>query len=235
MYVRFRTSGAYSCVASAADVTTTLPDEKTRTALLLRSNPVVLTIVNDPEWAHSAAVAYADAYEKVCRGDDVPEHHSFQCFDLAERITYLDTAESLDTEVKLYDGRGHGWDNGFWDAIQQTSQPKDALRLMTNRIQDPDFQVSSTVLESLAIWELRIDSPDAFQSTAPQTYHDAAIDKLRKYVRLLGSSLPKKRSNVLLESARTYRDFADQEDCERHPLIRSEERNRVLTAVGIQP
>jgi hypothetical protein len=106
---------------------------------------------------------------------------------------------------------------------------------MANRIREPDIQVSTTVLESLAIWEFRVDSPDAFKTAPPATYHAQAIEKLRKYVRLLGSGLSNKSANILLESAKTYRTLADQEDCERQSLIPKEERNQVLAAVGIRP
>jgi hypothetical protein len=234
-YVRFRTPGTYTCVALAAEVTMVLPDENIRPALLLRSNPLVLTIVSDSAWALAATISYAEAYDKLCQGDDVPQRHSLQCFDIAERITYLDTLDSLATEVRFFDGRSHGWENGFWNAIQHTSHPSDALRLMVTRLQDPDFQVSSTVLESLAAWDIRIESPDAFQTAAPETYHAAAVEKLRKYVRLLGNSLSNKNANVLRQSAETYRTFAEQKYCEQQPMIQKQERNQVLTAAGIKP
>ena len=230
-YVRFRTPGRYTCIATSADVTTALPDQKIRSALLVTSNPIVLNIVADPEWSHSAAISYAAVYDNFCRGDDVPERHSLQCFDVAGRITYLDTVDSLATEVRLFDGRNHGWDNGFWRAIEHTSYPTEAVPLMTNRIQDSDVEVSQLVLESLASWELKIDSPDAFQTASPATYHAQAVDKLRRYVRLLGSSLANKKSNVLRESAKTYRTLAEREYCEQQPLILRPERNQVLAHI----
>ncbi len=234
-YVRFRTPGTYTCTASAADVTMTSRDEKVRQALLVKSNSLVLTITEDQAWSRSAQTAYADAYNKLCRGNDVATQRFLQCSELARRITYLDTADSLATEVKTFDGRNHGWENGFWDAIQQSSYPTEALRLMANRIPDPDFEVSTTIVESLAGWDLRIDSPDAFQSSAPQTYHSAAVEKLRKYVRLLGSSLSRKNSDVRSESAKTYRWFAEQEYCEGRPLISGEEQNQALAPQNIRP
>jgi len=234
-YLRFRTPGTYSCVASAADITMVSRDEKIRPALLLKSKPVVLSIIDDPAWAHSAATAYADAYDKICRGDDTPEHRTtLECFDTAVRITYLDTRESLAAEVRMFDGRNHGWENGFWDAVQHSSYPEDALRLMTHRIQDADVQVSTAVLESLAIWDLKINT-DAFQNARPAIFHSTALDDLRKYVRLLGSSLPAKNRDVRLESIKSYRTYAEQEYCEGQPLIPTEERNQVLASVGIRP
>jgi hypothetical protein len=210
-------------------------DEKIRPALLVKSNPITLTIVDDPAWARPAATVYADAYDKVCRGDDIAEHRSLQCFDVAERITYLDTAESLATEVRGIDGRNHGWENGFWDAIRQSSHPQEALRMMTSRMQEPDFQVSTSVLEWLAGSELRMEVPDAFQIGTAATYHAQAVEKLRKYVRLLGNSLSKKNSNVLPESAKTYRTFAEQKYCEPQLLISMEEQNQVLAATTDRP
>ena len=231
-YVRFRMPGTYACEASSADITTASRDEKIRPALLVNSNPILLTIVNDPGWAHSAALAYAGVYEKLCRGDDVAEHRFLQCSDVARRITYLDTADSLATEVKWLDGRNHGWENGFWDAIQHSSNPEEALRLMAARMQEPDFEISTGVLEWLASSELRMEVPDAFQSGTPATYHAQAVEKLRKYVRLLGGSLSQKDSTVLSESVKTYRTFAEQQYCEPQSLIPRKEQNQVLTGIG---
>ena len=234
-YVRFRTPGTYTCEASSADITTTPRDEKIRLALLVKSNPVLLTIVNDPGWAHSAAVAYAGAYEKLCRGDNVAEARFLQCSDVARRITYLDTADSLATEVKWFDGRNHGWESGFWDAIQHSSQPEEALRLVAARIQEPDFEASTGVLEWLAGSELRMEVPNAFDRDTPATYHAQALEKLRKYVRLLGDSLSQKDPNVLNATVKTYRRFAEQNYCEPRSLISRDEQNQVLAGVGIRP
>jgi hypothetical protein len=234
-YVRFRVPGTYTCEASSADITTASRDEKIRPALLVNSNPIVLNIVNDPGWAHSAALAFAGIYEKFCHGDDVAQHRFLQCSDVARRITHLDNGDSLTTEVKWFDGRGHGWENGFWDAIQHSSNPEEALRLMAARMQEPDFEISTGVLEWLASSELRMEVPDAFQSGMPATYHALAVDKLRKYVRLLGDSLSQKDSTVLSESEKTYRTFAEQQYCEPQWLIPREEQNRVLTSIGTRP
>ena len=234
-YVRFRTPGTYTCEALSADVTTARPDEKIRTALLVKSDSIILTIVNDPGWAHSAALEYAEVYEKLCRGDGVAEHGFLQCSDLARRITYLDNADSLATEVKWFDGRSHGWENGFGDAIRHSANREEALRLMAARMQEPDFEVSTSVLEWLASSELRMEVPDAFQSDAPATYHAHAVEKLRKYVRLLGDSLSRKDSTVFSESARTYRTFAEQKFCESQSLIPTEEQNQALTGRALTP
>jgi hypothetical protein len=223
-FVRFRTSGTYTCEASSAQITAASRDESIRPALLVKSKPIILNIVDDPAWARSAASAYEAAYDKLCRGDDAAERRLLQCFDVAQRITYLDTADSLATEVKAFDGRDHGWATGFWEAIQHSSHPQEALSLMTSRMQEPDFQVSTSVLEWLASSELRMEVPQAFQSGRPANYHAQAVEKLRKYVRLLGSSLSKKNNNVLRESAKTYRIFAEQKYCERQSLISKEEQ-----------
>lgn len=234
-FVRFRTPGTYTCEASSVDITTAPRDEKIRPALLVKSNPVVLTIVNDPAWAHSAALAYAGAYEKLCRGDDVAKNSFLQCSDVARRITYLDTSDSLATEVKSFDGRSHGWENGFWDAIQHSSHPEEALQLMAARMQEPDFEVSTGVVEWLAASELRMEVPNAFHSGTPATYHAQAVEKLRKYVRLLGRSLSHKDPNVLYETVKTYRALAEQKYCEPQSLISRDEQNQALVDVGIGP
>jgi hypothetical protein len=101
------------------------------------------------------------------------------------------------------------------------------LRLMTSRIQEPDFQVSDEIIEWLAGAELRIEVPDAFRGDAPATYHDEAVESLRKYVRLLGSSLSKKDPIVLPESVKTYQNLAGQRYC-GEALIQSDEQNSIV-------
>jgi hypothetical protein len=232
-YVRFRAPGRYTCVAASADITTASADEKIRSALLVKSNAIDLAIIDDPGWGHSAANSYAEAYDQLCRVEDV-QKIPFQCFDIAARITYLDTPESLSTEVRFFDGRTR-WGNGFWEAIQSTSYPADAVRLMTNRVQDPDFEVSTTTLEWLASWDLRIEWPDAYEAGSPGTYHSEAVEKMRKLVRLAGSSLSKKNSDVLRESAKTYTLLSGQEYCDGRPLIPKQERNQVLADTRMRP
>ncbi len=232
-YVRFRAPGRYTCVAASADITTAAADEKIRSALLVKSNPMDLAIIDDPVWGHSAAISYAEAYDQLCRVEDV-QKIPFQCFEIAARITYLDTPESLSTEVRFFDGRNR-WGNGFWEAIQRTSYPVDAVRLMTNRMQDPDFEVTTTTLEWLASWDLRIEWPDAFETSSPATYHSQAVEKVRELVRLAGSSLSKKKSDVLRESVKTYALFSGQEYCDGRPLIPKQERNQVLADTGMRP
>jgi hypothetical protein len=234
-YVRFRTPGTYTCQGLSSEITAASRDEKTRPALLVKSNPITLTIVDDPAWARPAASAYQDAYDKLCRSDDDARQSLSQCFDISERITYLDTAESLAIEVKEFDGRNHGWDNGFWNAIQRSSQPPEALRLMTSRMQESDFLVSTDVLEWLASFELRLEVPDAFQCDMPTAYHAQAVEKLRKYVRLLGSSLSTKNADALSESAKTYHTFAEQKHCEGNLLISTQEQNQVRATFADRP
>lgn len=137
--------------------------------------------------------------------------------------------------MKLFDGRLHGWDSGFWDAIQHSSKPEQALRLMSARIQESDFEVSKSVLEWLASSALRIEVSGAFESGAPATYHAQAVEKLRVYVRLLGGSLNQKNLTVLDESVKTYSNFAEQTYCEAQPLIPTEEQNNVLTSRAARP
>jgi hypothetical protein len=234
VYVRFRTPGTYTCIASSADITTAPADEKIRPALLVSSNPLALNITDDPAWAHSVAIGYEDAYSKLCHSDPVPEGQLLQCFEISQRITYLDTVDSLAAEVKFFDGRSHHWDNQFWEAIVRSSYPNEALHLMTNRMQDPDVAASTMLVEWLASQDLRLESPDAFETAQPVDYHAQAVEKLRKYVRLIGGSLPKKNPDVLQPSANTYRAFAQREYCEKGPLIPEGEQREVLAEAGIK-
>lgn len=236
-FVRFRTPGTYSCIASAADVANASDEAKDRHALMVTSNAITFMITDDPTWAHSAATAYAQQYRKLCRVDDTAEHRlPIECFDLARRITYLDSSESLATEVEEFDGRTtHGWDNGFQNAIWQSSHETEAVKLMTRRIQQPDFQVSTDVLLWLAAQQLKMDAPDAFQGGKPETYHSAAIETVRSLVRRTGESLAKKNPDVLVESVKTYRFFAEQQYCAGQTLIPEDERKLVLRGLRFQP
>jgi hypothetical protein len=63
-------------------------------------------------------------------------------------------------------------------------------------------------------------------------YHAQAVEKLRKYVQLLGESLSRKDSIVLSQNVKTYGNFAEQKYCEPQPLIPREEQNQVLTSLA---
>lgn len=229
--VRFRAPGKYMCVASSADVTNSSKDENLRYALRVDSKPLELRIADDPTWSRSAAATYTSAYGRSCVGNDVPRNNFSACTDLARRITYLDTVDSLATEVARIDGRDHGWDNGFWEAIRHTSSPVDALLLMTARVQEPDFEVSQSTLVWLASSELGIESPDAFETTSPADYHAQAVDKLRKFVRLLAASLSAKQSTVAKETVKTYSFLAQQQYCGGKPLVPQQEQSLVLASM----
>jgi hypothetical protein len=231
-YVRFRQPGVYSCRVTSAQVTTAAREEKIRPALFVKSNWVEIGISDDSAWAHSAALAYAAAYGKDCRGDDVPNKRFGECSAVATRLSYLDTVESVAMEIQFFDGRNHGWDDGLLDAITTTSHRSDALRLLRHRILEPEVDVSDRLLNLLATWSLQADDADAFQSTsAPSDYHDQAKEQLRKYVRLLGTSLAAKNSEVLEKSLKTYQMFAEERSCKGEPLIPDAERAAVLGGV----
>ena len=235
-YVHFRTPGTYTCSASAADVTMISRDEKVRQALLVKSNPVVLTIAEDHAWSRSAEIAYADAYNKLCRGNDVATQRFLQCSELARRITYLDTADSLATEVKIFDGRNHGWENGFWDAIQHSSYPNDALHLMANRI-------ARSRTSRCRRWFLNRWLHGTSESTRRTRFNHPHLRLIipqpsRSFGNMSGYSAAacaRKNPDVRSESAKTYRWFAEQEYCEGQPLISREERKQALLPQSIHP
>lgn len=230
-YVRFRIAGVYSCHADAAEITATPQGAENRYALLVRSEPIVLRIVNDPIWSKAAANAYSQAFAARCQGANAKSERFLECSDLAQRITYLDTRDSLAAEVRFFDGREHGWDPGFWRAITTSSYPEDAVRLMRARIQEPDFEVSADLLVQLASMSMRLKAPEAFETDDPNGYHLTAVEIMRDYVRLLGNSLAKKNPDVLEKSVKSYRTLAEQENCEQEPLLSAEERSSTLSNV----
>jgi hypothetical protein len=231
--VRIPKPGTYSCVAIASDVTATPFGEPFRPALLLKSDPLVLKIVNDSTWANAAAEEYGGLLEKNCPQVPLEFKQRSQCWDLSRRIVFLETPAALKIAVSLINGRPEKWSTGFWEAIQKTQYRSDAVRLLTARMQEPDFQASPQLVELLAIWDLHLELPDAFGPAPPSAYTSQAQDILRKYVRLLGSSLGKKQSDILAENAKTYRHFAQASFCSEDSLISPEERAQVLAGLEI--
>jgi hypothetical protein len=223
-YVRLRVPGNYTCYATSTQVVTSIHGERFST----RSSPLELTLIDDPSWAHTAALEYADRYEKLCNTKEKPESLQ-ECVDIATRITSLDTLDSLAIEVKHVKGQAFYW-NGFWNAIWSSSHPREALRFMTKRMQDPDFRVDRDFLQELVIRSLQLDSPGIFQSSEPAIYQSQALEKLREHVRLLGSSLPNKNADTIDKSLQAYRSLAELRQCDGHPLIPDEERELVLAA-----
>jgi hypothetical protein len=231
-YVRFSHSGTYSCRATSAQITTAQKEEKYRSALLLQSNLLTVTLTDDPAWAHAEANALGANYRTDCRTIDNFDKRFAHCADIATRLSYLDTLDALAAKIHLLDGINRGWDNGFWESIETTSHLNDAVKLLTGRIQDADVAVSASVLYWLASSATKSEIPDAFQpGAAPSVYYAEATEQLRKYVRLLGSSLAKKNADALSESLQTYKRIAAQPSCSNGPLIPDVERNTVVQAI----
>ncbi|HET9743601.1 MAG TPA: hypothetical protein VFQ00_12685 [Terriglobales bacterium] len=231
-YVRFSAPGRYACVATSTQVGK-IAGGNSGPPLMTKSEPLTFEIVDDPNWSHAAAEAYDQTYAKFCRTDDLKEAQQQRCFDIADRIANLDTIESLATEIKYFDGKQHSWDNGFWTAILATSYPTDGLRLLSERMQAADFQVSAETVKLLAIWDLKAQTPDAFSGAAPALYHEQAVAVLRRYVRLFGRSLRRKKADNLGFSANTYHEIANQQQCGSEPLISQEEQEQTLSAAGL--
>lgn len=229
-YVRLGSPGKYTCHVTSIQLTSRGQD---KVHFLLKSNSLELTIVDHPEWAHQAALNYGEAFEKSClaeRNGDRNSDRLRKCSDLVRRITTLDTLESLELETKYWDGRSDEWDVAFVNAISATSHPREALQLMTKRIQDPDVRVYAYDLVKLAMGSLDMESPGALENGDPAQYHSQAVDKLREYVRLFGSNLAKKHPDVWDFDMGAYRDLAEGKDCSGATLIPSEERDQVISA-----
>jgi len=77
--------------------------------------------------------------QKNCGWEGVPNKNFLACSEIAARLADLDTVESVAMKIHFFDGRNHGWDDGFLGAIETTShRSSEVLRMMTRRIQDPD-------------------------------------------------------------------------------------------------
>ncbi len=231
-YLRFRSSGTYSCRATSAQITTAPKDESDRPALSLQSNLLTITLTDDPAWARAEALALGATYKTDCRDVGAQDKRLRHCADLATKLTYLDSPDALAVKVRFFDGINHGWDNGFWDSISNTSYPDQAVKLMSGRIQAPDVAVSSSVLFWLAASAMKSANPDAFQPGAvPGLYYAQATEHLREFVRLVGTSLASKNADTLPESLKTYQGLADRLSCNGETLIPDGERKAVLDAI----
>jgi hypothetical protein len=229
-YVRLSSPGKYTCHATSIQLTSRGQEN---VHFLLKSNSLELTIVDDPEWSRKAALNYGEAFEKSCLGERNTRRNSDSsrnCAEIVSRITTLDTPESLELETKYWDGRSDAWDVAFVNAISATNHPREALQLMTRRIQDPDVRVHAYELVQLAMASLDLETSGALESSEPAQYHSQAVDKLREYVRLFGSSLASKHPDVVDFDLAAYRDLAEGKDCSGATLIPGEERDRVISA-----
>jgi hypothetical protein len=91
-----------------------------------------------------------------------------------------------------------------------------------------DTRLDRTVADTL---HLPFPSGKLVITTAPSDYHEQAKEQLRKYVRLLGTSLAAKNSEVLDKSLKTYQMLAEERSCKGDPLILDAERAAVLSEV----
>jgi hypothetical protein len=90
--------------------------------------------------------------------------------------------------------------------------------------------MTGTLPLKIDYWHYLIPRGTGGRMASGNNYHSQAVEKVRTFIRLLGSSLSKKNSNTLPESARTYSMFAKQEFCEGEPLIPKPEEDQIPAA-----
>jgi hypothetical protein len=246
--------GHYSIQASSANVTLAPLDVESSKPIPLVSNTLEIDVVNDPIWAssqlHDAVEKFeAKRSEYTARGWDTKSWEAdspkefgertqveFEAAKAATIIKGLDTEESLAEMVRLYTGSEHligQYANIFYQGIIQSKHPALAIRLMSERILEPDFQVSKNLLDQLTAMELRLQSPEAFDRDERALY-PAARKILHDHVLALGKSLEKKNPDALKSSLQAFTSYASEDFCTGQALIPPNEEKQLLRHAGTQ-
>jgi hypothetical protein len=109
-----------------------------------------------------------------------------------------------------------------------------AIKLLTERIVEPDFAVSKDLLDQLTAMEVESQVPDAF-SRGDDDYrrelYPSARQILQEHLLALGDSLPDKAPESLAVSLETFRTYANEHFCTDEPLLPAATTRQMLKAV----
>ena len=231
--VQFTRPTNYTCTVTDDSVVTAASAPNYR-AIRLRSRPFTLELSDDSAWSASElkAVLEGIAAEKcsVTKEDRLP------CQELADRLRYLDTSDSLAASTQFLNNEQKlaTWQRELWLGLFQSRHQDDVIRLLEMRFTDPDFAVTVENMETLTGIRLRKAFPQAFASIAkPEDYRTAAVFLLQETLRKLGESLSGKSPLTKATSAKTYEGLASQNFCEKEAVIPAAERKRVLKQASV--
>ncbi len=234
--------GHYLVRAQTADVIQSPLSEESHPIPLV-SNEVEFDVVADPLWSTNTLRDAVERFEKAkleytAKGwDKIPRDKmegaqfakrsdlEYEMQQAAETMRVLDTEESLAELVRHYDGLVHEYDYAqhiLYRGIIQSRHQALAIKLLSERILEPDSSVSREVLDQLTGMALRNQFPDLFNRNDADSWrqlYPAARKILHDYVLALGKSLAEKKPDALTRSVTAFRSYAAADFCTGKPLV----------------
>jgi hypothetical protein len=231
--LQFTRPTTYTCTVTDNSVVTAASAPEYR-AMRLTSQPFTLELSDESAWSAKALKSALDAIAAE-KCNPVKEER-VRCLELADRLRYLDTPDSLAaiTQFLSNEGKFSPWQQQLWLGLYQSRHQDDVIRLLEMRFTDSDFAVTVENMETLTGIRLRKAFPQAFDKSArPEDFRTPAVFLLQETLRKLGESLPGKSPLTKQISAKTYESLATQDFCEKEAIIPEAERKRVLKQASI--
>lgn len=247
--------GSYIVQAKSDDVIVAPLIVETSKPIQLTSNSVQIEVTDDPVWSEeelqkattrfeNARTKYVDGGWASISADSVKNSPGFEQIQLqfemqgaVETMRVLDTEASLTKIVQLYNGVESNPDyytHVLLEAIIQSKHRRLAIKLLSERIADPDFAVSKDLLDQLTAMELENQIPDAFSrddDDFQRQLYPSARQILQEHILALGDSLQNKNAEAFASSLKTFKLYANEQFCTDEPLIPNATTRQMLKAV----
>ncbi len=237
--------GHYRIQARAANVA--LSNDLTKPIPII-STALEIDVVRDDSWSYQQLQLAVDRFEKAHRkylqkrwSPDVADPAEVaEQMDLAaeiensvEIIRFLDTEDSLQEAVRLFDGEPvvamH--DNPLLKTILESTHRDLAVSLLAARMVDDDFIVSVDFIDTLTAMTIQLEQPILFErhdQSSRQQLNPRTLEILRRYVLALGHSLPSKRIGVREQGIATFEHYASEKYCTSEALIEKRIADQIL-------
>jgi hypothetical protein len=234
--------GHYTITARTGNIVTSSTPLEQERAMEVISNPLEIDVTQDERWSSEQlrmAVTKFEAAERNYRlerwdqrQDSTLQPEEFvrktsiakEMNDSGQAIRFLDTGESLQEAIGLYDGSTNlaTYANPFWNAILESRHRKLAVRLLAQRMLEGDFIVSRDFLDALTAMSIQQEQPEVFERDDEASRKQLSIrtrEILKDYVLALGKSLLKKDTNARDTGIETFEHYVGQKYCADEPLI----------------
>jgi hypothetical protein len=239
--------GHYRIQARAANVA--LSNDLTKPIPII-STALEIDVVRDDQWSYQQLQLAVDRFDKARRkyllkrwSPDVTDpteaaeqlEVATEIENSAEIIRFLDTEDSLQQAVRLFDGepRVALYENPLLTTILESSHRDLAVSLLATRMADDDFIVSADFIDTLTAMTIQLEQPIVFERhdrSSRQQLNPRTLEILRRYVLALGRSLPDKQMRAREQGMATFERYASEEYCTGEPLI----EKRVADQIRLQ-
>jgi hypothetical protein len=251
--------GRYLFTARAGNIALSDAPSKEEKALEVTSNSIEIDVVRDEGWSSEQlrlAVAKFEAARRnylLERWDERPESWDHpgefvrrtevgkEMNDAAQVIRFLDTEESLDQAVRLYDGSANlaSYENPFWRTILESTHRRLAVKFLADRMLKEDFLVSRDFLDVLTAMSIQQEQPETFERSDESSRKQLSFrtrEILKGYILSLGKSLASKDGKAREMGIKTFEHYAGQSYCRGEPLIEENLAQEILKhAQGADP